>query len=278
MGRRLVAAWALITISATAANAQPASSNSGAVQSTPQTQTSSTSGSPEATRPATTTFSGDTGLWFVPTAEVLPHKQWSGSGYRRGTNYVQGFSNVGDFAGTFGVGFRNRAELFGSWNFITRIDRDIRPLFQADDDVGGSIDRYPFMNTTWTGNKLGDFSLGAKYNFWSQADQKPAAMAVRGVIKLPTGDDEVSTGATDFQLDFVFSKETGRIEVAGYGGWDFRGQPEDFEGPGGAFRWGGGLGFPARGGLRGTFELQNLHRCVRGAHTRHVSSPSLNSS
>ena len=34
------------------------------------------------TRPATTTVTGDTGLWFVPTGEVLPAKKWSFSAYR----------------------------------------------------------------------------------------------------------------------------------------------------------------------------------------------------
>ena len=29
----------------------------------------------DATRPATTTFLGDTGLWYVPTGEVLPAKR-----------------------------------------------------------------------------------------------------------------------------------------------------------------------------------------------------------
>src|SRR5437870_283087 len=99
-------------------------------------QTTSTSSQPATsqssdaeTRPATTTFFGDTGLWFVPTAEVLPHAKVSVSGYRRGTNYIQGFTNVGDLAGTFGVGIKDRAELFGSFLFDTRIDRDLRPLF-----------------------------------------------------------------------------------------------------------------------------------------------------
>ena len=64
---------------------------------------------------ATTTFFGDTGLWFVPTGEVLAHKKWSVSGYRRGTNWVQGYSNVADFAATFGVGIKDRAEIFGSF-------------------------------------------------------------------------------------------------------------------------------------------------------------------
>src|SRR5215467_4111487 len=84
------------------------------------------------TRLATTTFSGDTGLWYVPTAEVLPNGKWSVSGYRRGTNWVQGYSNVADFAGTFAVGLKDRAEIFGSFLFDTRIDRDVRPLYVAD--------------------------------------------------------------------------------------------------------------------------------------------------
>src|SRR3954470_8465936 len=114
------------------------------------------------TRPATTTFLGDTGLWFVPTAEVLAKGKWSVSGYRRGTNYIQGFSNVGDFAGTVAYGIKGRAEVFGSFLFDTRIDRDIRPLFVADAKAGGIIDRYPRMADTWSGDKVGDFYVGAK--------------------------------------------------------------------------------------------------------------------
>lgn len=64
------------------------------------TQTTAPTTSDESTRPATTTFFGDTGLWFVPTPEVLPYREWSVSGYRAGTDYVQGHTNVGDFAGT----------------------------------------------------------------------------------------------------------------------------------------------------------------------------------
>src|ERR1700710_1776450 len=108
---------------------------------TPSSQSSSSS-TDESTRPATTTFFGDTGIWFVPTAEVLPAGKWSVSGYRRGTNYVQGYTNVADFAGTFAVGISNRVEVFGSFLFDTRIDRDLRPLFGSEPNFGGFIDRY----------------------------------------------------------------------------------------------------------------------------------------
>src|SRR5947207_5718178 len=137
---------------------QAAASYAHATTTTPQSSSSDPS-----TRPATTTFYGDTGLWFVPTAEILPHGKWSVSGYRRGTNWVQGYSNVGDFAGTFGIGIKDRAEIFGSFLFDTRIDRDVRPLFIPNNsEFGGVVDRYPLVNQYWTGDNVGDFYLGAK--------------------------------------------------------------------------------------------------------------------
>jgi outer membrane protein OmpA-like peptidoglycan-associated protein len=197
-------------------------------------------------------------LWFVPTGEVLPHGKWSVSGYRRGTNYIHGFSNVGDFAGTFGVGVKDRAEIFGSFLFDTRVDRDLRPLFSSDEKYGGIVDRYPRVNRGWIGDNVGDFYVGAKYNFMSEYRQKPAAVALRGMVKLPTGDDEAgaSTGKTDFLVDAIFSKEYNRrIEVAGNAGFEFRGSPDDIDIPGTAFRWGIGAAVGSRSPLRGTFEL-----------------------
>src|SRR5262245_34048410 len=144
--------------------------------------------SSDTTRPATTTFNGDTGLWYVPTAEVLPNGKWSVSGYRRGTNWIQGYTNVADFAGTFGVGIKDRAEIFGAFLVDTRIDRDVRPIFVNDGSFGGVIDRYPRVSQGWTGDNVGDFFVGAKFNFWSEARQNPAAVALRAIVKLPTAD------------------------------------------------------------------------------------------
>jgi len=195
-------------------------------------------------RPATTTFFGDTGLWFVPTAEVLAHGKWSVSGYRRGTNYIQGFTNVGDFAGTFAAGLGKRAEVFGSFLFDTRVERDLRPIFTTDPKVGGIVDRYPRANSGWSGNNVGDFHLGAKVNLVSQATRNgPAALALRGMVKLPTGKDDkgVSTGKTDFAVDFIASSERARkVELSGYAGYEWRGQPDGVDSPSGAFRWGAG--------------------------------------
>src|SRR6186713_389787 len=113
-----------------------------------QPATSTASDSP--TRPAFATADGDTGLWYVPTAEVLSRGQWSASLYRVGLNYVPGFSNVADFPATFAAGF-GRAEVFGSLKVITRIDRDLRPIFTSDPNVGGVVGRYPFVTSGWSG-------------------------------------------------------------------------------------------------------------------------------
>ena len=134
-------------------------------------------------RPATTTFFGDTGLWFVPTGEVLPNGKWSVSVYRRGTNWVEGYTNVADFAGTFGFGIKDRAEIFGSFLVDTRIDRDVRPVFvPSHPEFGSFIDRYPKVDRYWTGDHIGDFYVGAKINLWSEGKNHPAALALRGIV------------------------------------------------------------------------------------------------
>jgi peptidoglycan-associated lipoprotein len=257
MARRAAVICALTLAVAASARAQSGSSGTSTGQSTTATQASSSS-TAEETRPATTTFNGDTGLWFVPTGEVLGKGQWSTSVYRRGTNWIQGYTNVADFAGTFAYGFGGRTEVFGSFLVDTRIDRDIRPIFVNDPAFGGFIDRYPKVNQYWTGDNVGDFYIGAKYNIWSESRKNPAAIAIRGMIKLPTGnaDAGVSTGKADFSVDGVISKETKKnVEVSGYGGYEWRGSPDGFNTPGGAFRWGVGGAFPSRNPLRLNAEL-----------------------
>src|SRR5579862_3121169 len=209
MARRVAVGWALAAIllaGAVSASAQSGSSGTSTAQSTSATQPpSSSSATAEETRPATTTFFGDTGLWFVPTAEVLANGKWSVSGYRRGTNYIEGYTNVGDFAGTFAVGIKDRAEIFGSLLVDTRVARNLRPVFVSDPTTGGIVALYPKINSSWSGDNLGDLYLGAKINILSEARQNPVALAVRGIVKVPTGNVNagVSTGKADVFGDFI---------------------------------------------------------------------------
>jgi outer membrane protein OmpA-like peptidoglycan-associated protein len=83
------------------------------------------------------------------------------------------------------------------------------------------------------------------------------ALAVRGMLKLPTAskDEGAGTGATDGIFDLIASKEARkRVEVSGYGGLIFRGSPGEVSQSGG-FRYGVGAGFPSRSPLRVTAEF-----------------------
>jgi outer membrane protein OmpA-like peptidoglycan-associated protein len=211
------------------------------------------------TRPATTTYMGDTGLWFVPTGEVLPARRWSFSAYRVNFDYNQGFTDVSDWPVTVGVGLGDRAELFGAFSVVRRIDRDVRPLFLTGvSEPGGKVNPHPFVRDGWSGNQLGDLWLGAKVNLASEYRQQPVAFALRGQVKLPTAsaDDEgVGTGKADVAIDAIVSKEINqRVELSGFGGMIFRGDPSDTDLSNG-LRWGFGAAMPTRGALRFTAEL-----------------------
>jgi outer membrane protein OmpA-like peptidoglycan-associated protein len=207
----------------------------------------------EQTRPAQTTASGTTGLWFVPTAEVLQSKRWSASLYRTNFDDGQGFSDMSTFPVTFAVGLGGRAELFGSLSTVVRIDRDTRPLFFTNSSStagtgsgGGILVDYPLVRDGWSGSRLGDLRVGGKVNLLANSTG-PLAVAVRGLVKLPTGDDEkgVSSGKTDFQADAIVSGYGSIAELSGYGGVIVRGNPDGFELTNG-LRWGFGAAFPQR--------------------------------
>ena len=212
------------------------------------------------TRPATVTTSGDTGLWFVPTGEVLPARTWSVSAQRVNFDYEQGFTDVSNFPLTFGVGIADRAEIFGAWTLVRRIDRDVRPLFFptfGGIEGAGVVNEYPFNSRAWSGNQLGDLWLGAKINATSQYREAPAALALRGLIKVPTADrDEgAGTGKADFAIDGIVSSEINhRVEVSAFAGFIVRGDPDTFDLVNGV-RWGIGVGTPSRQSLRLTAEL-----------------------
>ncbi len=62
-------------------------------------------------------------------------------------------------------------------------------------------------------------------------------------------------GKTDFAIDAIVSKEVNeRVEVSGYGGFIFRGDPDNVDLANG-LRWGFGVGVPSRKSLRFTAEL-----------------------
>jgi peptidoglycan-associated lipoprotein len=212
----------------------------------PQTPTTDS-----ATRPATTTVYGDTGLWFVPTGEVLPKGRWSVSGYRVNWDRTEAFSDISNFRVTFGYGLSDRVELFGNADLQRRIDADRLPL-----RVAGTPMDDPHINQGWA-TGFGDILFGVKANIIAPWRQQPAAFAVRGGLKLPTSDDDegLGTGKLDLFADAIISGEAAqKVELSGYAGIFHRGDPDDYDLSGG-FRWGLGAGFPSRNKLRITTEL-----------------------
>ncbi len=218
-------------------------------------QTPQTPSQPEDTRPALTTASGTTGLWFVPTGEVLPSGRWSLSLYRTNMDDGQGFTDISTFPLTFAVGLGGRAELFGNWSLVTRIDRDTRPLFftstpnTVDNGTGGGIVvDYPLVRQGWSGNQLGDLWLGGKVSF--TPNPGPVAVAARAMVKLPVGDEDsgASSGKADFAVDGIVSGENAVVELSGYGGIMMRGEPSGYQLTNG-LRWGVGAAFPTRSNL-----------------------------
>ena len=212
---------------------------------------------PQEVRPAITSFWGDTGLWFVPTGEVLKPGGWAFGAYRTEMDFKQGSTDVSYYPGTLAIGLGGRTEIFAAVRAVTSVDRDTRPLFApAATGESGVVNEYPLVRQGWTGQNFGDVYVGTKFNLVSEHRRQPMAMALRGTVKLPTaGEDNVGTGQFDYFLDAIFSKELGRrVELSGFGGYALRGDPGGLSLSDG-LRWGFGAAFGARSSLRFTTEL-----------------------
>jgi peptidoglycan-associated lipoprotein len=247
MNRQLLGSCVLsvgLTLVASAASAQQQTS-----AAPPQTQSAP---------PSTSTTSGDTGLWYVPTANVLPNRMWSFSLSRLEANEGQGFSNISTFPISFGIGLGGRTELFVSWDAQTRIDRDSSPLFfpgSATPGTGGGIDvNHPLDRGKFV-HSVGDAWIGAKFAL--SPPSSAVKFALRPMVKLPTGSSSTGTssGKADFAVDIVGTTELSPVvELSAYGGVIVRGQPAGYSLTNG-FRWGAGIGLPSRSPVRFTAEI-----------------------
>jgi outer membrane protein OmpA-like peptidoglycan-associated protein len=215
---------------------------------------------------------GDTGLWFVPTADVLPRHEWSAGGFRSGFTLKQGFTSVNELNGTFAFGAFQGFEIFGALTVDRSLQRNLRPLFTTDQGVGGSDVSFPQVSAGATGNHLGDLYLGFKTQLLSEARGRPFSLAIREFFKLPTADSDIGigTGKLDTSVHGVLSSEINKtVELSGYGGVRIRAKSANLSIPN-TISWGLGAGFPSRAHLRVTTEV-NGEVPVNGTSDRSVA-------
>jgi outer membrane protein OmpA-like peptidoglycan-associated protein len=155
--------------------------------------------------------------------------------------------NVATFTANVSYGFTDNLDIFAAWDFIQRVDRDNAALFNSDPERGGVDPRTPYANERWTGNKLGDLRVGAKFGFVSEEAGDSFSAAVRSFVVMPTGAADEGAGIGGFSADVsgVISKWLSRkFVVSGELGYNFRNNPDDpvtVHVPN-YFRWGGGIG------------------------------------
>ena len=61
----------------------------------------------------------------------------------------------------------------------------------------------------WSGDNVGDLLVGVKVNLMSEWRQQPAAIAVRGIVKLPTGEHDVGRRHGQARFDAGFHHQQG---------------------------------------------------------------------
>jgi len=206
-------------------------------------------------RGALPTLLGDTGLWFVPTAETLPARRLSFSLFRANYDRPQGLTDVNQIGLTAAIGLGDRFELFGSWG-VVRYDRDLRPFFVASDtSYGGIAQEFPYVRRGWSKTLGGPLYIGGKYNLISQSRGDALSLAPRFTVKLPIGAPWSSTNDYDLNLDLIASREFAKkVELTGMAGGTLRADPDEFSISDG-IKWGIGAGFPSRGRVRGLAEF-----------------------
>lgn len=193
------------------------------------------------------TTDGDAGLWWLPVADTNGKKKHRGSVQRNSFNTPQGQMNVANFTANVSYGLADRLDVFAAWDAIQRVDRDNQQLFNSDPDRGGVDPRVPFASERWSGNKMGDLRVGAKFGLLSEAAGNPVGLAARGYVNLPTGDNDEggSQGGVSADISGVLSKWVNKhLVLTGEVGYNFRKNPED---PVVAhvpnfLRWGAGVG------------------------------------
>ncbi|MET0215214.1 MAG: OmpA family protein [Vicinamibacterales bacterium] len=252
--RTLCGAFCVLALASPAKGQTPAQGTTTTTSQTAVTQDEIVLQGDTTPRPALPTFYGDTGLWFLSTAETLPAGRWSVSGFRANWDRRQGLTDVNQIGLTGAVGLWNRLEIFGSWRTV-RLDRDVRPTFVPTEPVfGGVSQEYPYVRRGWSKTLGGPIILGGKYNLVSQSRGDSVSLAPRVMVQFPTGSTWASTNDWNGYFDLIVSREFSQnVELTGMAGGVIRGDPDEFRVSDG-ITWGLGATFPTRTRIRALVE------------------------
>ena len=150
--------------------------------------------------PATPQYEGSTGLFHMPSAYTLPKGRFSFSLFRDNLDRDPKDEDISIHGVSLGYGLTNRVEIFGNFGLQNRLDADA--LFQP-----GYVNDYPFVSTPWETGR-GDLKVGIKFGFLNDYAGDPVGLALRGVVKIPTADEDLGlgTGKVSWGGDLTLSK------------------------------------------------------------------------
>ena len=196
-------------------------------------------------RLGTPSYEGDTGLFRLSSAYVLPKGKAAFSLFR--DNYDRDPKGI-DFS-VHGLnaawGATDKLEIFGQIGLQnrTRVNYISQPGFYNDLPFAG-------LGSWQTG--FGDIKLGAKYAVLDDYRGDGVGLALRGLVKFGTADEQkgLGTGTTGGAIDLILSKNLNyKADLHASVGYQFQGDPNAVGGVtrniGNAFKWGIGVNVPA---------------------------------
>jgi peptidoglycan-associated lipoprotein len=152
-------------------------------------------------------LTGETGIIATLVADTLPKGEWAyGFSYYNWDRELTDF-DVNQFALSIAFGILDNLEVSASMVAFEQIKFTQAP--SAAIFPPRALTAYPFpIRTIEEG--IGALYIGAKYSFLQDSADSPG-VAIRGFVKVPTGDEEegFGSGATDFGGDLILSKHMG---------------------------------------------------------------------
>ena len=211
-----------------------------AAQEPPATQ------APAETRPATTTYWGDTGLWFVPTGEVLPTSGGRSAciGRTSTSSRASPTCRCGRSRSATGSGIAPRCSPPFARSRASTATRG--PSFSRI-AVGGLVNEYPVRARGLDRQRLRRPLIGAKINLLAEHRQQPRGAGAAGHAEAADGRATTKARARGRPtvFDFIVSKELNqRVELSRRSAASCRAAIPTTSSLTDGFRWGVRRGLP----------------------------------